>query len=106
MPERVQLRRQFAAFKTPDYRGKSGPLRLSFVASPQPAAVAYAIGRHVGNAVIRNRIRRRLRSLIVERATPLQPGTYLIKCGIGTDLLTYDDLRTHLNRALDGLPGT
>jgi ribonuclease P protein component len=37
--------------------------------------VAFAIGRPVGTAVTRNRIRRRLRELL--RQTPIAPGLYL-----------------------------
>jgi ribonuclease P protein component len=38
--------------------------------------VAYALGRAVGPAVVRNRLRRRLRQLLVDRSLP--PGLYLI----------------------------
>jgi ribonuclease P protein component len=38
--------------------------------------VAFAIGRAIGPAVVRNQIRRRLRVLLVETALP--PGSYLI----------------------------
>jgi ribonuclease P protein component len=36
--------------------------------------VAYAIGRRVGSAVARNRVRRRLRAAIDEHAAELLPG--------------------------------
>jgi ribonuclease P protein component len=36
--------------------------------------VAYAIGRRVGNAVTRNRVRRRLRAAIGNHAADLVPG--------------------------------
>jgi ribonuclease P protein component len=40
--------------------------------------VAYAIGRAVGPAVVRNRVRRRLRALVAEEARRgLPPGWYL-----------------------------
>lgn len=38
--------------------------------------VAFAIGRAVGNAVVRNRLRRQLREIM--RARPVEPGLYLI----------------------------
>lgn len=48
----------------------------------QPAVrVAFAISRHVGNAVVRNRLRRRLRSVMsgLDRTAPgLAPGAYLL----------------------------
>jgi ribonuclease P protein component len=100
MPERIRLRRNFSGFSRPTARGKSGPIRVAFVSGDSPAAVAYAIGKHVGNAVTRNRIRRRLRALIDNRGTPLPDGFYLVKCGIGTQELTYDELHHHLEAAL------
>jgi ribonuclease P protein component len=38
--------------------------------------VAFAIGRKVGGAVVRNRLRRRLRSIL--RSLDLAPGGYLV----------------------------
>jgi ribonuclease P protein component len=43
--------------------------------------VAFAIGRRVGSAVARNRLRRRLRELL--RSAPLVPGLYLF--GVSRD---------------------
>jgi len=38
--------------------------------------VAYALGRAIGPAVVRNRLRRRLRALLAQSTLP--PGLYLI----------------------------
>lgn len=40
--------------------------------------VAFAIGRRNGNAVTRNRIKRRLRSAIEDRSDSIAPGLYLV----------------------------
>jgi ribonuclease P protein component len=104
VPGRVRTRRQFALFATPTGRGQSGPLRISFVVgSPESRSVdvAYAISRKVGNAVVRNRIRRRLRALIDDLEPQPKPGTYLIRCGFETGNLPYEELRRHLHQALD-----
>jgi ribonuclease P protein component len=58
-----------------------------------PPQVAFAVGRPVGNAVTRNRLRRRLRVVVARHESELKPATaYLIGAGraasdLGTDAL-------------------
>ena len=104
MPDRVRTRRQFALFAAPSGRGQSGSLRISFVAETTESssiAVAYAISRKVGNAVVRNRIRRRLRALVDHLDPQPKPGKYLIRCGNETGNLSYEELEHHLKEALE-----
>lgn len=102
MPGRVVSRRQFDEFAAPTGRGRSGPLRIVFAEHSDQGScdVAYAINRKVGNAVVRNRIRRRLRALMDSLSPTLKNGLYLIKCGNGTGQLSYDELQHHLLAAL------
>ena len=66
----------------------------------EPPRVAYTIGRRVGSAVVRNRVRRRLRMLTREAAPMLRPGAYMISVGPEAALLSYEDLRTLLVKAI------
>ncbi len=47
--------------------------------APPTAAIAWAVPRRVGSAVVRNRVRRRLRALVADehRAAPLPAGAYV-----------------------------
>ncbi len=56
-----------------------------------PPRVAFAIGRAVGSAVVRNRVRRRLRMLI--SAEQLPPGRYLIGARPPVTKRTFEELR-------------
>lgn len=67
--------------------------------------VAFSIGRRVTNAVGRNLLRRRLRTLFDEIGSTQLPGLYLITCGSTTDKLSYDELRHHLHQALERCRG-
>jgi ribonuclease P protein component len=62
------------------------------------ARVAFAVGRRVGPAVVRNRVRRRLRS--AAREFDLQPGAYLVSADPEAVGLPYADLERHLAEAV------
>ena len=103
VPGRVSTRRQFAEFARPTGRGQSGSLRVVFVDHPGQGSyhAAFAISRKVGNAVVRNRIRRRLRAVMDGLSPAPKSGLYLIKCGNGTGQLSYDEIQLHLQTALE-----
>lgn len=64
--------------------------------------VAYAIDRRCGNAVTRNRLRRRLRALVDANAGALCPGAYLIRPDARATSLSYLELGHCLTQALAG----
>ena len=64
-----------------------------------PPQVAFAIGRATGNAVTRNRLRRRLRAIL--RSSPELPtGLMLIGAGRPAVELTFDELTIKTQRLL------
>jgi ribonuclease P protein component len=98
---RVDRRDTFEALRH-GRRCRQGPITLAWIAGDptEPPRVAYTIGRRVGPAVVRNRLRRRLRAVIRESAAGLRPGAYLIGAGPGAVALSYDELRRDLLKAL------
>jgi ribonuclease P protein component len=75
---------------------------VTFVAgvSPDPPRVGFAVGRQVGGAVERNRLRRRLRAITAEMASQLEPGAYLIGAAPEAAALSYGDLKAIVAEAL------
>jgi len=72
----------FDRFRTEGRRLRQGALWCSWIADvdARPPRVAYALGRTVGGAVVRNRLRRQLRHALADeaRAGDLPGGWYLI----------------------------
>src|SRR5258708_21849607 len=82
---RISDRGTFSALRRRGRRARSGPITLTWLppevgALDAPPRVGFAVGRSVGGAVVRNRIRRRLRAGFRElvRAGTLPGGAYLV----------------------------
>ena len=67
----------------------------------EPPRVAYAVSRRVGNAVVRNRVRRKLRAAARESMALLQPGWgYLVSARPAAANSTYGELHADLSATL------
>ena len=75
---RIRDRSTFTHLSREGRRVRAGALWCTYVpeSSSTPPRVAFAIGRAIGPAVVRNQVRRRLRALL--SSSPLPPGAYLI----------------------------
>jgi len=97
---RVRDRATFAALRREGRRRRAAALTVTSMPSVDPnarPAVAFAIGRSVGGAVERNRLRRRMKAILAD--LDLAPGTYLISAGPAATRLTPADLREQLREA-------
>lgn len=75
---RIRERSAFTRLAHEGKRTRAGVLWCTYVPDPDamPPRVAYALGRAIGPAVVRNRLRRRLQALLA--ASSLPAGLYLI----------------------------
>jgi ribonuclease P protein component len=102
----IHERDSFLRLRREGTRHRIEPLWCSFVHDPQltPPQVAFAIGRPVGSAVKRNRVRRRLRAILADSSVP--PGLLLIGAGPAIVELTFDELEDRVRRLLERLTTT
>ena len=77
---RVRDQRTFRALRRAGTRGRSGPVVVIALIDADTGAdgarIAFAVGRRVGPAVVRNRVRRRMRA--IARDLDLASGAYLV----------------------------
>lgn len=93
---RIHTRSDFQRLRRDGRRVRIEPFWCSHLPDPtsNTAQVAFAINRAVGNAVTRNRLRRRLRAVLTE--LDLAGGLYLIGCTPKASELTFDQIRVVL----------
>jgi ribonuclease P protein component len=98
----------FEALRRSGRRARAGALSLTWLPGPpgEPPRLAFAIGKVVGTAVVRNRLRRRLRSTFAELAPSLPPGTYLVGARPAAATLDHGELRRTVSALLDQLEQT
>ncbi|MET1001697.1 MAG: ribonuclease P protein component [Acidimicrobiia bacterium] len=69
-----------------------------------PPRVAYAVGRRVGTAVVRNQVRRRLRAVVQAEASDLAPAhAYLVQASPQAASCTYSELQSTFRAILRDL---
>lgn len=74
--------------------------------SAPPARAGFVVSRAVGNAVVRNRVRRRLRHLMRDRLPKLPAGSLVVVRALaGADGAAYGQLARELDAALERLLG-
>lgn len=105
--DRIRSRQTFSALRRSGRRGKAGSVSITYLVEPSWSRpqLAFAISRKVGNAVVRNRLRRQLRGLFVEAYELTPAGAYLVSTGPGAAGLPFTELRKAMIQALRAAVG-
>ncbi len=108
MPVRLKKRPEFLRIAAANNKFVTPGLILQALAHAEPgkpSRIGFTVSRKVGNAVARNRARRRLRAVMVERVRDGFPASFdLVLIGRTTTLdRPYADLRRDLDHALKRL---
>ena len=99
----VRSRKTFEALRSTPNRGRSGPVSVSFLGKPSCSEVelAFSIPRRVGNAVVRNRLRRRLKAIMGDQVHSLPPGAYVVHAAPGSAQQSFQQLTMATGRAVE-----
>lgn len=110
LPAAARLRRRsdFAEVVRRGRRTARGPLVFHYAPpvsdEAAPACAGFVVGKVVGGAVVRNRVRRRLREVVRARLAALPPGSRLVvRAQPGADALSYAAIADLVDRALPKL---
>jgi ribonuclease P protein component len=88
---------------TSSRRRRRGPISMTFLPGDPalPPRVAYAVGKRVGPAVVRNRVRRRLRAATMAHRAELQPGAaYLFGAGAPASSASFAEIDAAMGELL------
>lgn len=110
----IRERNAFARLSAQGRRARSGVLWCTFLLDPPgtatPPRVAFSIGRALGPAVVRNRVRRRLRAMLRQGSSAtadmkLPPGCYLFGAAPAAGSRSYVELEFDLRQLLARVRG-
>jgi len=101
---RIRERREFETLSRHGRRASTSTLWCRYVddATAVPPRVAFAVGRSVGSAVTRNRLRRRLRHVLADaaRRSSLGHGLLLVGARPAAVERSFDELRHEVHELL------
>jgi ribonuclease P protein component len=86
-------------------RRRRGPISMTFLPGDPsvPPRVAYAVGKRVGPAVVRNRVRRRMRAATLGYRDALVPGgIYLFGASSAAATAPYAEIEAAMGRLIAG----
>lgn len=101
---RLRDRRTFGELHTVGHRATRGSVTALWLPGSPPPRVAFAVGRPVGNAVTRNRVKRRLRAAVTAldaSETGLPGGAWLFRARPDAAQRPYDRLRGDLEAVVE-----
>jgi ribonuclease P protein component len=101
----ITRRSTFERLRREGVRVRRPTLGVTYAPIGDEAQIAFAIGRKVGGAVVRNRSRRRIRAILAERDRQgrLRPGAYLVHVTAAADTVPFPQLEAAVDQVLDAL---
>jgi ribonuclease P protein component len=106
----IRDRTTFRALRRPEGRATRGPVSAAFLsptwndgdssAASATVRVGFSVGKACGNAVVRNRIRRRFRVAVRESGPAVPAGSYLVRGTTAAATVPFGSLVTSVREAM------
>jgi ribonuclease P protein component len=96
----MRRKSDFARLREDGKRFRTGPITITFRSEGTECVMAYSIPKRVGNAVMRNRLRRRIREIFAA-AIGLRPGMYLVSVAPEAATMKFQELSEVISSALE-----
>ena len=97
----TSVRQALEAVRAHGLTGRCGPVSVRFDPDRSSHLFAFAIGRRVGSAVVRNRVRRRMRAIVAGERHQIPVGTYLVSARPDVTELTFEEMRNAMIAAIE-----
>jgi ribonuclease P protein component len=97
---RLRRRRDFSRVQRHGARGGAGPLQAVVQRARGPGRFGLTVPKKVGNAVVRNKVKRRLREILRRERSLFEGIELVVICSEGTGELELEPLRETLQRAV------
>ena len=78
-----------------------GPLKITFVRCRGQAKIGISVPNTVGKAVVRNKVRRRIRAVLYPLTTRIKPAQIVFSARKGAEMLTYAQIEHSIHALLN-----
>ncbi len=78
-------------------RAAEKPVRLNFVKSKSGVKIGFSVSNKIGHAVVRNKVKRRMRAIAAEYIKRLTPCQAVFIVSAGVDKLAFDELKSKMD---------
>ncbi len=104
LPKKYRLTKNgsFAYLYAKGNRVPAKYVKLNYVRSRTGVKIGFSVSNKIGDAVTRNKVKRRMRAIAYEVIRDLMPCQAVFVTGVGVDKLSYDELKSTMMKLIRG----
>ncbi len=86
----------FSYLYTHGSRAKTRLIKLNYASSKSGVKIGFSVNNKIGHAVVRNKVKRRMRAVAAEFIPLLKPCQLVFVVSVGVDELSFNEIRTRM----------